>query len=150
MLNHATRSAMRVCGKFAEGPGLFRRGLAVLGVLAGIALGDQARAGTLVLGPDFVTIDIDFNGTPEMIGGGSVTPSYLNGELLPYLYCAQVNVSILPGHTYSTAVTFDGKFFGSTVPNAGEVAYLLNTYAPSATTSDQEGGLQAAIWKEIF
>jgi hypothetical protein len=44
-------------------------------------------------------------------------------------------------------VTTDGTTFGTTVPNAGAIAWLLTNRGPTASSVDQQGALQAAIWR---
>ena len=69
----------------------------------------------------------------------------------PILYCIQPQVVIYVGTSYNSVVTFDGTIDGGTaVNNAGQVAWLMDHFAASATTYQEQGGLQAAIWKTIY
>ena len=58
--------------------------------------------------------------------------------------------------TYNGVITSESASSASlgltsgVVNNAGEVAWLLDTYAAGATSSDAEGALQAAIWHVIY
>jgi hypothetical protein len=51
-----------------------------------------------------------------------------------------------PG-TYDATVTNDGTAFGTSVPNAGAIAWLLTHIGPTAHTEDAQAALQAAIWR---
>jgi len=51
-----------------------------------------------------------------------------------------------PG-TYDATVTNDGTAFGTSVPNAGAIAWLLTNIGPTAHTEDAQAALQAAIWR---
>jgi hypothetical protein len=116
-----------------------------------LALVVDATASTMQIGSNFNYVNSNFEGSDGInLGAGSITPTYIDGNLLPYLYCVQIEVDINVPGTYSVAITNNGEIFGTPINNAGEVAYLLNTYAPTATTVDQQGALQAAIWKTIY
>jgi hypothetical protein len=134
---------------------LFRTMLLAGLTLSAVIAAPKAQADTLQLGSHFTTpIYVTLNGIAETAGGGSIGPSYLNGYLLPYVYCVQLDVSIGVPNTYNATVTHDGTVYYSTgnavVNNAAQIAWLLDTYAGSATTSDQQGALQASIWTEIY
>jgi hypothetical protein len=123
--------------------------------LAAVIIAPKAQADVLQLGSNYTTpMYVTLNGIAENAGGGSVGPSYLNGHLLPYVYCVQLDVNIGVPNTYNATVTHDGTVHYSSgnavVNNAGKIAWLLDKYAGTAKTSDQQGGLQAAIWKEIY
>jgi hypothetical protein len=49
--------------------------------------------------------------------------------------------------TYNANVTNDGTAFGTSVANAGEIAWLLTNIGPTAHTVDAQSALQAAIWR---
>ena len=89
------------------------------------------------------------NGSPLTDGGGSVDPSYLNGQLLAYLYCVDPWTVVYPNRTYNnTVVTTTGVINGAPVNNAGQIAWLLTHYG----TGGQGGNayaLQAAIWHVV-
>lgn len=124
---------------------------------SGVAL----YADDLNLGPNFVSVNMSVNGgASQSLGGGSIGPSTLNGDSL-YVYCVDLWDTInVPGDYNTTTVTHDASMTGLTndgegltggkVNNAGAVAYLLQTYAAGATTTDKQAALQAAIWHEIY
>jgi hypothetical protein len=98
-------------------------------------------------------------GNPFLTGGGSIAPSYLgtssnNLVQLPFLYCLQLDVEIYVPFNGNALVTNTGTLNGgsrvlsSTV--LGQVAWLVDNYATSATTADLQGGLQDAIWKTLY
>ncbi len=133
-------------------------GIAIIAVVAGLSSGDRAQASLLVVGPNFTNINIIYTPdgpNPVNSGAGSIGPSSLDGNPLPYLYCVDIATNInVPGTFPTTDVTSDGKirgtYVGGSAAVAGQVAWLLNTYGPTATTADQQGGLQAAIWKTEY
>ncbi len=51
-----------------------------------------------------------------------------------------------PGN-YDATVTNDGTAFGTPVPNAGAIAWLLTNIGPTAHTEVAQAALQAAIWR---
>jgi hypothetical protein len=74
--------------------------------------------------------------------GGSAVSTYslddefgLDGHTLP------------KSGTYNATVTGDGTAFGTAVPNAGAIAWLLTNIGPTAHTEDAQAALQAAIWR---
>jgi hypothetical protein len=126
------------------------------------SIGQRAHAGNLTVdayggnymsttytgsGPNNGTNDQDTFGTGN-----------LNGTALD-LYCVDLSRGIpVDGtigngggglsYTYPADSTHDGMIFGSSVPNAGAVSWLLDHYAAgAAANSDAKLGLQAAIWK---
>jgi hypothetical protein len=116
-----------------------------------------ADADTLQIGSDYNLITLDgymYEGKPitEMVGGGSILPSYLNGVQLPFLYCIDLYTDIYVPDTYSTLVTNNGTIDGGTaVHNAGQIAWLLDNYAVGAETNiNAQIALQAAIWNVEF
>jgi len=85
------------------------------------------------------------------IHAGSLVPSFLDGTPLPFLYCVDVLHDIYIPGSYSTSVTFDGKVHGQPVSNAGQVAWLLDQYASSASSDPvKTAALQAAIWEVMY
>jgi hypothetical protein len=83
--------------------------------------------------------------------GGSIVPSYLDGTPLPFLYCVDMLHDIYIPGSYSTIVTFDGKVHGQPVSHAGQVAWLLDQYASSASGDAKKmAALQAAIWEVMY
>jgi hypothetical protein len=111
-----------------------------------------ATADTLTLGNSYVTLPVSVNGgAPQSEGGGSISPSYLNGTVLPWVYCVDLYTNVNVPATYdATTVTSNGVVHGVALNNLGFVTSLLNQFASTATTSDQQGALQAAIWHEIY
>jgi len=148
----------------------------VLSLLASLTFGQTARAdGTeqLVLNGPFNTFDYTLGtqnvGNPG--GSGPIQGATLGG-LAVTVYCIDIpdNVNV-PGtynsnyvSTAGTAVynnpagTGDYNTWASgnslvtvnTATVAGEIAWLMNTYALSATTTTEQDALQAAIWTEIY
>jgi hypothetical protein len=112
----------------------------------------SATADTLTLGNTYVTVPVRINGgAPQSEGGGNVSPSSLNGVNLPWVYCVDLYTNVNVPATYdATVVTRNGVGHGSTLNNLGFVTSLLNQFAASATTSDRQGALQAAIWHELY
>src|SRR5205085_4104396 len=47
----------------------------------------------------------------------------------------------------NATVTADGTTYGSAVPNAGAISWLVTNIGPTATTPEQQDALQAAIWR---
>ncbi len=89
------------------------------------------------------------NGTPLTDGGGSVEPSYLNGNLLGFLYCVDPWTVVYPNTNYNnTVVTTNGVINGAAVNNAGQIAWLLTQYGAGGQ-GDQAYALQAAIWHVV-
>lgn len=85
------------------------------------------------------------------IHGGSIVPAFLDGTPLPFLYCVDMLHDIYIPGSYSTSVTFDGKVHGQPVSNAGQVAWLLDQYASSASGDpNKTAALQAAIWEVMY
>jgi len=84
------------------------------------------------------------------LGGGSIGPSSLNGNLLPWVYCVQYDVTVtVPGDYSQTAVNNQGLLDGVLTPNAVNIAWLLeNDAASAAGNPGLEAGLQAAIWAQ--
>ena len=112
----------------------------------------SARADTLKLGSTYVPVLVSINGgAPQLEGGGSITPSYLNGVALPWVYCVDLYTNVYVPATYdATVVTQNGVVHGAPLNNLGYVTSLLNQFAASAVTPAQQGALQAAIWHEIY
>jgi hypothetical protein len=134
-------------------------GFAVTAVLAS---SNRASADSLYLGSSYQTISnitLVAYETNVQVGGGSINTSSLNGIQLPYVYCAQIEVDVSVGTTYSqTQVTNNATFnnagsgptrsFSTSI--AGQIAWLMDNKAPTATTMDEQSGLQDVIWKTIY
>jgi hypothetical protein len=144
--------------------------VAALGLLAGLTCEKQAVADDLNLGGTFNAGNFyTFNGSSPG-GGGSITPSFLNGVSLPYVYCIDIpdNVNVPVDYKFSTVTTNGTAIYGNptenpwstgglvSVPQAQGVANLLGTYAAAAnvgTAAQQallQDGLQAALWATIY
>jgi hypothetical protein len=110
-----------------------------------------AYAGILQLGgsyPSFYySFDVNNVHGSGYLGSGSIDPSYLDGQSLPWVFCTQIEVDVYVPGTYSDTIV---DHTGSSVANADKVAYLLQNYAHSNMTQDQMRALQAAIWHEIY
>lgn len=101
---------------------------------------------------------------------------FLNGSAAT-LFCVDLGTSIafndssspaLPAYSYTTSdkgqvtsLSSDNAIYAQTgndygtnsagdVPNADKIAWLIQTYAASANTTDKLVGLQAAIWKAEY
>jgi hypothetical protein len=127
---------------------------------AGLAQADYTA--TLQLGGNYntgIALDVGGNYWPTESTGGPISPSYLNGSLLPYVYCVGLVTNVIVSATYSaTNVNATGQVYDNglgsptslnPVPNAGQVAWLLSNYAAGATTWNQQVALQVAIWNVI-
>src|SRR5208337_90235 len=99
------------------------------------------------------------NGASETVQGGSIMGSILNSVPLPWVYCIDLYVTIpVPADYDQTIVNNNGAIHGSpttNVNNAGEIAWLLSTYAVasegnSVMQHDMQIALQAAIWHVEF
>ena len=85
----------------------------------------------------------------EPVAGGNFLGT-LNGVKLVASYCVDINRQ-LPLATYSgAAVTQDGTAYGTAVPNAGAISWLVTHFGASAVTADQQNALQAAIWRTEY
>jgi hypothetical protein len=125
-----------------------------LGLLLGLACAGTAEAGSILAIEGYntansINFSYDSGAHFASYGGGSVTPAILNGQPLSFMYCVQFTVDVYVPGTYNTDVTRDGKINGTMLTNAAEVSWLVTNLAPTATTADQQSGLQAAIWYEV-
>jgi len=131
-----------------------------------------ARADDLNLGGIYNSgITLTGGNVPGTYGGGSITPSHLNGVLLPWVYCVDVPDEVgVPADYANAIVTHNGMIAGSslnsshsgiasyagngalaTVNNEVEVAWLLHSFATLAGTDvNAQIALQAAIWYVIY
>lgn len=100
-------------------------------------------------------------------GGGNIVPSTLDGSALQSLYCvdiphdigvpfsgtAEVNTSGIIGNDASNDPLNGGLTLANSsglLTNAGNIGYLLVTFGATALSTDQQEGLQAAIWQEVY
>ena len=92
------------------------------------------------------------NSVSSVEGGGSVNISYLNGVAVPFDYCVDLfTVVYVPSDynqsTLTNSAIIDG---GNLLNNAGEVAWLLDTFALNSENNiNMQIALQAAIWEVI-
>jgi hypothetical protein len=114
----------------------------------------SALAATLKVGGDYANgLSIKIDGNVRNTGGGNFLTSYLDDKKLDYMYCIDILHSINPSSTYNTIVSKNAQLAGRseiTVANAGKIAWLVSTQAKTAVTKDQQAGLQAAIWKQVY
>jgi hypothetical protein len=93
------------------------------------------------------------NGQTVLVSGQPVAGGNFLGTLngttnLVASYCVNINQTIFPGTTYSSAtVTTNGTINGTAVPQASAISWLLTNLGPTATTPYQQDALQAAIWR---
>jgi hypothetical protein len=135
---------------------------------AGLARADYLNV-PLYVGGNYTTgNDFILGGTPYTnSGGGNITPSTLDYTALVALYCvdiphnigvpftgtAEVNTSGIIGNDSSNDSLNGGLTLANSnglLTNAGNIGYLLKTYGGLATSTDQQEGLQAAIWQEVY
>ena len=85
-----------------------------------------------------------------LTSGGNFLGSF-NGSALSATYCLNLTLGIsVPGTFDSANETTDGTIYGTAVPNAGAISWLMQNIAPTATTPDQQAALQAAIWRTEY
>jgi hypothetical protein len=85
--------------------------------------------------------------TGQSFAGGDFLGT-LNGTTALATYCVDISATagIAPA-SYTATMTSNGTTFGKAVPNAGAIAWLLKNLEPKISSADQEGALQAAIWR---
>jgi len=131
----------------------------------------QYYASTGVRGTsETVTItDTNINGSGRTISGGYYTNYYTNlstsssGSNPVYYNTFCVDITHEASTTYNPLATtgfppLTSSYSGGTAINPetvsdtalGYAAWLANTYSASATTPDQQAGLQIAIWKILY
>ncbi len=71
----------------------------------------------------------------------------LNGTTALSTYSVDDSAPAITPAQYNATVTTNGTTFGAAVPNAGAIAWLLTNIGPTVSTADQQGALQAAIWR---
>jgi hypothetical protein len=134
------------------------------------------RAGTLHVGSNAawgIAADL-YNSDHQLIlhdigdGAGNINPgSTLNGLSLPYMYCLDLTHDIYLNANYAVT-SFNNRGYvwnddplnnpnsvaltnaNGTLTNAGNIAYLMVHYAPSAVTLEQQLALQSSIWAEVY
>jgi hypothetical protein len=135
------------------------RALAIGGLaLAGLVAAPSAQAQWLDTGnvAQSINVTVSTGALPVITENGAVLAgsfvgSSLSGVATPWVYCVDLDADIYINHgPYPTTITTNGTVYGTAVNNAGEVAWLLDHYAATATTADQTAALQAAIWKTIY
>jgi hypothetical protein len=89
----------------------------------------QTAAGSIGLAPNFASLD---------------------GIPLPFMYCVELFTDINVPGSYSADLSTTGVIHGGSIANAGQIAWLVTHIAPTATTQDQQEGLQAAIWQQVY
>jgi hypothetical protein len=126
---------------------------AAIGIMTSSA---PAWAGNLYTGTGYQNggLSISLHGGPvHNEAGGSIGiydhPTY-DGLELPFLYCVEIETNINVPGTYDTNVTRNGVVHGGLINNAGQIAWLIDNIAPLATSHDDQLGLQAAIWQQVY
>lgn len=115
--------------------------------LAAVMFTGAAFADDLNLGGNYNSVNILENGVVTNEGGGPIAPSTLDGTPLPYVYCVGLFTTVnVPADYPDSQVTYNGVVNGTPINNAGEIAWLLDTFGASATTADEQDALQVAIW----
>jgi hypothetical protein len=104
--------------------------------------------------PSFSATSTLTNGDSLLHSGGNFLGS-LNGNIpleVSYSVDITTNIEIFAGTgAYpNAAVTADGTTYGSAVPNAGAISWLITNLGPTATTPLQQDALQAAIWRTEY
>lgn len=119
--------------------------------------------GSYIAGQDFTLGSTNYYNS----GSGPIAPSSLNGTLLSALYCVDIPHDVFVGNSYTAHVNTQGIIFNDSttdslnggltladssgkLTNAGNIAYLMTTYAAIGLDLAHEQGLQAAIWKEVY
>ncbi len=152
--------------------------VAVLSLLASLTCANRAHAqvttgNDLNLGSTYNTFGWSLYSSGSLLaaneGGGSISPSFLNGAKLPWVYCVDITDNVgVPANYNNTTVTTNGTvtvgsanpggggtvaggyIVGNSATVAGQIAYVLDTYANQAATPLQQEAVQAAIWTLIY
>jgi hypothetical protein len=116
---------------------------------------DTYGAGALHTGNTYAGgINIKLDGTTiNGEAGGNVPNSSLAGKALSFVYCIDLLHSININATYNAFYNNKGQLTGRpeiTATNGGKIAWLVTHQAQTATTKEQQAGLQAAIWKQVY
>jgi hypothetical protein len=92
---------------------------------------------------------VQVSGAP--VAGGNFLGTLNGTTKLTASYCVNINQTIFTSTSYKNAtVTTDGTTYGAAAPHAGAIAWLMTHVAPTATTTDQQDALQAAIWRTEY
>jgi len=92
-----------------------------------------------------------FNTISNVPAAGGNFLGTFNTTPLASSYGLNPQQGMLVGTTYySATATRNGTVYGTTVANAGSVAWLVTHLGPQAATADQQNALQAAIWRTEF
>jgi hypothetical protein len=87
--------------------------------------------------------------TREVAGGNFL--GTLDGTTpLTASYCVSIDLDIFLTTYDNATVTNDGTIYGSAVPQAGAISWILTNLGPAATTPEQQDALQAAIWRTEY
>jgi hypothetical protein len=86
----------------------------------------------------------------ESAAGGNFLGTLNGTTSLTATYCLSINLGISPPAAYTATVTNNGVIYGSLVPNAGAIAWLVSNVGATAVSADQQDALQAAIWHEEY
>ncbi len=130
---------------------------ALLAAVTMLPCAGRATAATLYTGQGYQNgpLYITLNGVgPTQNAGGSIGLPPNNGSVdgvtTPFLYCVEITTDINVPGTYYADLSSTGIIHGALIPNAGQLAWLIDYIAPNATTSDLQEGLQAAIWQQVY
>jgi hypothetical protein len=75
----------------------------------------------------------------------------LDGLKLSFAYCIDLFHPVSLNGNYTADVSFTGTFADrGAIRNAGQIAWLLNNQASTATDLDKQAALQAVIWKQVY
>jgi hypothetical protein len=84
------------------------------------------------------------------VAGGNFLGTY-NTTTLSSSYGLSPQLGMAVGVSYySASENSNGTIYGTAVPNAGSIAWLVSKLGPTATTADAQDALQAAIWQVEF
>jgi hypothetical protein len=118
-----------------------------------VASSVAAHADSLTLGSPGEAMTFSIFNQTETAQGGNFSPSsaVIGGQTVVFgaVYCVDLFHEIEPNQTYN-GVTFttNGVVNNQMINNKNQIAWLLLNI--TATTADQQAGLQAAIWEEEY
>ena len=127
----------------------------VLATCMVLLLAGAVQAATLTLGSHVTWINSTMDGTNVTVGGGSFdfatwTETGGTPTTFDFIYCVDFfNHISLNGIYGNAAATSTGVVNGTTIHNAEQVAWLLDTYGTGGN-GVQAYALQAAIWHVIY